>query len=363
MILQVGKYYYPEVGGIEQVVQMLAEGLVKRGQDAEVIAAANTRSSGRESISGVVVRRVATYGTVQSIPIAPGMIATLRRRCKQADVVHYHLPNPLAVAADAIVSPGCPIVITYHSDIVKQSWALSAYRPLLHRLLGRADAIVTTSPRLRDQSKELERHRKKCRVIPLGIDPERFRTRGSRFRSSADEERTVLFVGRLTYYKGVKYLVDAAGEIDGKVLIAGDGPRRNSLEQRAERIPDADIEFLGYVPDEDLAEYYRAADVFVLPSIEPSEAFGIVQLEAMAAGTPVVNTDLESGVPWVSQHGETGLTVPPRDPSALSKAVNRLLSNRALASDCSQAARRRVAQKFTVDGTVEAYEELYRKVR
>jgi len=363
MILQVGKYYYPEVGGIERVVQTLAEGLVGRGREAEVIAAANSRSSGRGSINGVIVHRVASHGTVQSIPLAPGVVTTLRRRYEQADVVHYHLPNPLAAVADEVVSPDHPIIVTYHSDIVKQSWALRAYRPLLHRLLRRADAIVTTSPRLRERSNELQRHREKCRVIPLGIDPERFRAKTSELPDRANSDPTVLFVGRLTYYKGVEYLIDAAGEIDGEVLIAGDGPRRDSLEQRARATRGADIEFLGYVPDEELVDYYQAADVFVLPSVEPSEAFGIVQLEAMATGTPVINTDLESGVPWVSQHGETGLTVPPGDPASLASAINKLFSDQALASEYGQAARERVNQKFTVDGVVRAYEELYRSVQ
>src|SRR6185503_13936130 len=120
--------------------------------------------------------------------------------------------------------------------------------------------------------------------------------------------------------KGFEYLVQAMEKVDGRLLIIGDGPLRESLMQQAKARGILDrVVFLGEISD--ISPYYHAADVFALASVARSEAFGIVQLEAMACGKPVVNTNLDSGVPFVSLHGETGLTVPPQDPDALAFAL------------------------------------------
>jgi rhamnosyl/mannosyltransferase len=147
-------------------------------------------------------------------------------------------------------------------------------------------------------------------------------------------------------------------------VIAGDGPDRPKLEKRArEQGVSSNITFTGCLSEDSLREWYQTADVFVLPSVESSEAFGIVQLEAMASETPVVNTDLESGVPWVSQHRKTGLTVQPRDPVALSEAVNELVSRPDLATQYGQAARNRVMETFTIEQMVDQYNDLYTFLR
>ncbi|OYR67228.1 glycosyltransferase [Halorubrum ezzemoulense] len=360
MILQVSKYYYPEIGGIEKFVQDLAEELNKRSQNVKVLAATKNLS-GEEQINNVEILRSQSLGEVQSVPIAPGLVIQLWRHSTEAELIHYHLPNPLAVLADTIVSPDCPRVVTYHSDIVKQSLSLRLYRPLLHRFLKSVDRIVTTSPKLLEHSEELQPHTEKCQVIPLGIDPSRFRKKEREISDGASKDQPiVLFVGRLTYYKGIQHLIDAAHRIEGEIIIVGDGPDRPELEKRARgRGASSDVTFLGHISEAKLHELYRVADVFVLPSVEPSEAFGIVQLEAMASETPVVNTELESGVPWVSPHRETGITVPPREPVELADAINELIREPDLATQYGQTARNRVMEKFTTSKTAAAYNDLY----
>jgi rhamnosyl/mannosyltransferase len=149
----------------------------------------------------------------------------------------------------------------------------------------------------------------------------------------------------------------------GTLLVAGDGERRDELERQASVLGvDDRVRFLGYVGDDRLLDCYSVADVFVLPSVEPSEAFGIVQLEAMAHGLPVVNTDLPSGVPWVSQDGRTGLTVPPRDPEALATAVRRLLEDESLRERFGENARRRVETEFSEDRLLSQTLDVYRTV-
>jgi rhamnosyl/mannosyltransferase len=159
-------------------------------------------------------------------------------------------------------------------------------------------------------------------------------------------KRIVFAAGRLVYYKGFDVLVDAFRRVDAHLLIAGDGPLRGELERRiAEHGIGSKVTLLGRVPD--LRPYYHAADVFALPSVARSEAFGIVQMEAMACGTPVVNTSLDTGVPFVSPDGVSGLTVPPGDAEALADAIERLLADEALRARLGQGGRARVADELS----------------
>ncbi len=161
-------------------------------------------------------------------------------------------------------------------------------------------------------------------------------------------ERIVLFAGRLNYYKGLEYLIEAMQEIEAKLLIVGEGELREELEEKARSLKvNQKIIFLGKVSDEKLKYCYQICDLFVLPSVESSEAFGIVQMEAMAYGKPVVNTNLPTGVPYVSVDSETGITVPPRDSKALAKAINKILNDKRLAAKFSENALRRVREEFS----------------
>ncbi|WP_101296766.1 glycosyltransferase [Halegenticoccus soli] len=365
-IQQISKFYYPEVGGLEQVVQTLAEGFHGSGHTVQVLASVRKGRGTRERIHGVPVVKVATVATVQSVPICPTFPYHLRDASRNADLLHIHLPNPTAVVSQLLTgSHRPPIVVTYHSDIVKQATALKAYRPLLYRLLERADRIIVTSPNLLQHSEHLKPFSDKCEVVPLSIDLDAFGDyAGPTYDLPVDPSRpTLLFVGRLSYYKGVKYLIDAMVQVDADLLVVGDGDRREALERRMrDRGVDDDITFLGKVSQELLRYCYEAADIFVLPSIAPSEAFGVVQLEAMATGTPVINTSLPTGVPWVSKDGETGLTVPPKDAASLANAINELLAEPDRRDIYGANARERVERRFTTERMLEGTEAVYRDV-
>ncbi|ELY67054.1 group 1 glycosyl transferase [Natrinema versiforme JCM 10478] len=206
----------------------------------------------------------------------------------------------------------------------------------------------------------LQEHADKCTVIPLSVDLETFGGNTPSVDLPIDERPTLLFVGRLTYYKGVDRLIDAVVDIDANVLLVGDGNQRESLERRVRDLGISDrVQFLGRVDDRTLHACYDAADVFVLPSVAESEAFGIVQLEAMAYGTPVINTDLPTGVPWVSRDGKTGVTVPPDDSEALADAIAVLLDDPKRRATYGEAARRRVEAEFSRERMLERTEELY----
>lgn len=365
-VLHSFKFYYPKSGGIQHAVRVTAEGLAKRGHDVRVLSSV-VRGCGRTFEEGDVrVKKVGSLGTTLSVPIAPTYPVHLWRAKATADLLHYHLPDPLSVTSDLISGRSTsPTVITYHSDIVRQSSALQFYRPLLDRFLACVDRILVTSPGLLEHSEFLTDYADKCKIVPLGIDIDHYGSYdGPTYELPVDGDRPVLlFVGRLVYYKGLEYLIEAMQGIDADLLIAGSGPLRQTLEQQADNTDVSDqIHFLGYVESDLLHYCYEVADVFVFPSVARSEAFGVAQLEAMAYRTPVINTNLRTGVPWVSRNGETGLTVPPRDPDALQNAIRTLVGDECLRSEYGSNARSRVEQLFTKERQIKAtcavYEEL-----
>ncbi|MDO8962997.1 MAG: glycosyltransferase [Coriobacteriia bacterium] len=371
-IALVNKYYFPpHLGGIETYMQMLAEGLAARpGVCVEAIVSNEGDETVREVIKGVEVLRLARAFAASSTPVAFGMAEAIRAAAtgtERSDLFHLQFPYPWGDWAwQRAGSPG-PMVLTYHSDIVRQRVLGAAYRPVMARLLDRASRIIVASPPMIENSPFLRPHADKCRVVPFGIDVERYAPTPEHV-AAADAIRArharpiVLFVGRLIYYKGVDVLVRAMADFDADVVLVGNGPLEGELRELAVSLGVADrLTFVPPVTDDELAAYMRAADVFCLPSVARSEAFGIVQLEAHASGTPVVCTDLPTGVPWVNRDGETGLVVPVGDAAALASALRRLLSDDALRVRMGERARERVLAEFTVErmveNTVSVYEE------
>ena len=363
-VLQVGKYYQPEVGGIERHVGILARGLRARDVNVEVVVHHRVRHTVRESVDGVPVTRVGTLGRVFSTEVSPTLVAELSR---DYDVLHLHAPHPLGMLAYLLSRKprNHLLVVSHHSDVVRQARLRAALAPLFNSVMERAGLIITGSKRYAETSPELEPHRAKVRVIPYGVDLSRFSPR-SRASLAAMELRAryagpiTFALGRLVYYKGFQVLIDAFAHVPGTLLLGGEGPLRHELEERAQRRGlGSRVHFVGAIPEVDLAAYYGAADVFVLPSVARSEAFGIVQIEALAAGIPVVNTALDSGVPEVSLDGVTGLTVPPNDAGALAAALNEIFSSTIRAVEFGKAARARALRQFThdrmADETLDAY--------
>jgi rhamnosyl/mannosyltransferase len=360
-VLHVGKFYPPHPGGMETHLQGLC-GELKRALRVEVVVANSGRETAREVIDGVEVTRLGTSFNLGAAPVCPRLTRTIRQ--SKADLVHLHWPHPTAVLAYLASGRRGPLVLTYHSDIVRQKIMGRAFWPALKRALSLADAVIATSPGYLNTSPVLQKFRERCRVIPLGIPLERFdgpdAAEVARVRQRYGR-RIVLGVGRLVYYKGFEYLIQAMREVAGQLIIVGSGPLRGELERAARGCGvGGRVHILSEVRE--VAPYYHAADVFALPSVARSEAFGIVQLEAMACGLPVVNTRLDSGVTFVSQDRRTGLTVPPADPQALARAINALLDDPALNAEYGRAGRLRVEREFSLramaDRTLRLYEEV-----
>lgn len=372
-VLHIYKYYLPYVGGVERVIQQIAEGLATKGVESQVLACSHNRnfSSTQEIIGGIRVTRVSSIGVLFSTPVSLAFLLAFRRLSQWADILHFHSPFPLADFSHLIYSPrGKKVVVTYHADISQTRWSflMLIYKPILRSLLKKVSRIIITSPAALEFSIVLSAFSHKCRVIPLAIDLAKWkpvpaeRIKALKKRFGLGDDKVVLFVGRLIYYKALDYLIAAMQRINAKLVIVGEGELKGELKLKANNLGLANkVIFTGKVSDEELQSYYSMADVFVLPSKRGAEAFGIVQLEAMAYGIPIVNTKLPTGVTFVSPHNETGLTVPPCDSEALANAINIILEDDSLRQRLSRNALERV-KLFSLDRMLDAIYNMYIEV-
>lgn len=308
----------------------------------------------------VLVRRHRAASVVASQPLSWAYLKAAFNAMRRGGIVHLHAPNLLA-ALGVVVAPRrrAILVVHWHSDIVSKGWLGFIARPLEWLMLLRSDAVIATTPNYVEGSHWLRRFRQKVHVVPLGLrdvqPPPNSATRR--------DPMLVLAVGRLVPYKGFDVLLRAARDLlpGARVALVGVGPLSESLRSLATQPGIAGrVELLGRLSHDELAALYNRASVFCLPSVERSEAFGVVLLEAMRAGIPVVATDIEgSGVTWVNQHGQTGLNVPVGDPAALAAACNLLLSDDGLRMRLGSQARERFEHTFTAQASAAPLMRLY----
>ncbi|MEN9939151.1 MAG: hypothetical protein RLZZ387_5730 [Chloroflexota bacterium] len=377
-VLHIYKDYPPVMGGIEHHLRDLCEGLAARGHEVTALVTSQGRNTSVERPSpGLTVVRAGRAAHAASTPLSPAMLGLAR--VARADVVHLHFPYPPGDLAALAVLGAPRLVVTYHSDIVRQRSLLQLYRPLLEHTLRRAARIIATSEPYVRSSPFLRPHAAKCVVVPLGVDVGRFRpsceppvlgleqvtpTETHDSRPTTRGPRVVLFVGRLRYYKGLHVLLAAMRQVDATLLIGGEGPERGRLEALARELGLVGrVRFLGDVPEAELPALYRAADLFVLPAHLRAEAFGIALAEALASGAPAVSTELGTGTSFANLHGVTGLVVPPDDPVALAGALNTLIADDELRRRYGQAARRRAVDVLSLEAMVDGVEAVYRTLK
>jgi rhamnosyl/mannosyltransferase len=272
---------------------------------------------------------------------------------QDADVIAFHAPFPFV---DIALLAGLPkdkaLVIHWHAEITGRNLFRPIFHPLLKKSVERADRIIVSHPAIVEHSEYLAGYAAKCVVAPYGIDTDFWGGRTAQDEASISKlreqhPRLIVTCGRLVPYKGFDVLLRAIKQIDAHLIIGGTGPLEAELRGIATQTGVTDkVTFAGYMSREQQRQTFGAADLFVLPSVNEAEAFGIVQLEAMCSAIPVVNTSLPTGVPWVARDGMEGLTVAPRDESALAGAISRLLDDRELAKRLGAAGKDRAMSQF-----------------
>ncbi|MBY8021375.1 glycosyltransferase [Vibrio fluvialis] len=370
-ILHFSKFYPPYYGGIETVAYDIVEG-VNLCNDiiCDVICTNNERRTVTEVNGSSIIVRASILGTLSSTPISFSLFWEFLKAAKKYDIIHIHHPNPLASVSLLLAYPLIrkkKILIHWHSDIVKQKYSKIIFSPLQKWMNSVATKIITTSPDYASSSKDLKNYISKVHDISIGIDSLAGKVDENflfNLKSKYLGKFIVFSLGRHIYYKGFEYLIRAAKNTppDSLFLIGGTG---HLTDYYRELISSLGLEnkviLIGKIPQDELAAYYSLCDVFCLPSVERSEAFGVVQLEAMSLGKPVISTSISgSGVPWVNQHEKSGLTVQPKSATELTNAVNLLMSNCELYEKLCKGSKERFDNYFTKKTMIEHFETCYR---
>ena len=379
-MLHLGKYFPPFEGGIENFLADLLKAQVRRGVNAAAIVHDHHRRMRGEVLSvaaqlhdqdprgdrPITLYYAPAFGRLLYAPVSPAFPFWLRHAIvvERPHILHLHLPNTSALWALLLPQArAIPWVVHWHADVVRSTHDLGLrlayplYRPFEQWLLRRASVIVATSQNYLESSSALAPWRDKCRVVPLGIDPRRIPRISDDKRRQAEKlwnnaAFRILTVGRLTYYKGNEYLIEAVKNVPGaRLLVVGEGERRAALSALISERGMADkVALTGSLPREEMHALMASCHCFCLPSIERTEAFGVVLVEAMAHGKAVVTCDIGgSGVGWVVQNGRTGHVVPPADSRALHESFVSLARDREKLDRLGREGVRRYEELFRID--------------
>ena len=365
-VLHAFKLFRPATGGIVTAIDDLVTG-APGGVTSGILY---TRRVGDAIHAGSSARLHATlaFGEVLSLPLAPAYLPRLLRTAPRYDLLAVHSPFPIAELAAAFWSKRLPpVVVHWHSDVIAQRRAAAMLSPVTRRFLDHSRRIIVATPGHVDTSPWLQQYSDKCDVVPFGIRLDAFDAMLARQPEVAPfpglgDEPFGLFVGRLVPYKGLDYLLEAVRRSGIRMIVAGNGPRLEPLRKAAAAANLVDrFVLLGSVTEQQKAWLLSRARFLALPSVGANETFGIVQLEAMAARLPVVNTDAHPGIGWVARNNREALTVPQRDANALADAMDRLIREDELRSSLGRAGRERVEQHFRFSSFVDRVFAIYRE--
>jgi rhamnosyl/mannosyltransferase len=366
-ILHIGKFFPPVTGGIESFLGDLLPALERCGvTTAALVHDVIRQKQGPVCHRKTTLFRVPCYGTLLYAPISPAFIFVMRKAIQsfQPDILHFHVPNTSSFwALPLSIAGALPWVVHWHADVVpsaidrRMALAYQLYRPIEKLFLRRAQSIIATSQAYLNTSNALVDFRDKCHIVPLGLDPDRLKKpdgAGLRWAETVwgQPEGRILVIGRLTYYKGHEVMLDASTALlDARILIVGNGERESSLQRRIHTLGlSNNVSLLGSLPESDLHSLISTCDCLCLPSVERTEAFGLVLLEAMRYGKPVVASNIPgSGIGWVVEDGVTGFLVPPGDPVLLAGSLRKLFDRPELKSQMGRSALERFLKIFQID--------------
>jgi glycosyltransferase involved in cell wall biosynthesis len=373
-IVQTPVRFYPFTGGVENYVYYLSRELVKSGIRVKVICANEPINKIEDNVEGIQVRRLPYWGKIANTNVTPGLSTALSG--EDYDIIHTHIPTPWSADWSALYSriKNKPLVVTYHNDIIGNGLASLIARIYnstgLKLVLNRADKIIVTQPGYVQSSSHLNKYQDKIEVIPNGVDVEKFQPQNVS-KERLDETPTIFFLSLLDdfhRYKGLDYLIKALKivkkEVSNiKLIIGGQGVLSEHYQEMADSMGlKENVEFVGFIPDKQIAEYYSKANVFVLPSISSlQEGFGIVALEALGCKTPVITTEIV-GVAEDLERVKGGIVVPPRDPEKLAEAIIKILTEEEMQKIMGERGRKLVEEKYTWKGVAFSMEKLYNSV-
>jgi glycosyltransferase involved in cell wall biosynthesis len=365
-VLHVFKTYWPDTfGGVERVINSIAVGCAKLGVQSDVISLSPNPTSNTVTFNGQFARKAKLDMEIASTGFSRELFSEFDQICRDYDIIHYQFPWPFMDLLHLKSSQKKPSLVSYQSDIVKQKTLLHLYRPLMHRFLNSVGGIVATSDNYVETSPDLQRHKSRIKIIPNGLDQSDYPAASSIVKErwkTRFPKPYFLFVGVLRYYKGLHVLVEAAKSTSTDIVIAGDGPMRETLESQAKANNINNLHFVGLVTDEDKCALLDGCTAFVFPSHLRSEAFGMSLVEAAMFGKPMISCEIGTGTSFVNLNDITGIVVPPNNPDVLASAMNRIIFNPIETAKYGMNAKHRYINEFTSDRMCRSYYEIYRNL-
>lgn len=374
-IVQLFKIYWPDNGGgVAAVMKMIAD-ICNNSADTEqkIIVCQHKKGlkTSRDEFEGIQVQRCRQQFSFVASPISFSFFRYARREMGDAGIVIYHCPYPMVDVSILLKRLKGKLVVWWHADFDTRgkSVFVSLYKLLMGHTLKRADRIIVSAEGNIRGSEQLRRFEDKCVVIPFGVD-EKLKKHGDEYclgdrkdsRKGGDGNVHVLFMGRIVWYKGVDILLRAWKELDDgryELCLVGAGKLSDEMKDLAKELNLRNVNFAGSVSAEEKEEWIKWSDFLVLPSVSKGEAFAIVQIEAMAFGKPVINTNLPSGVPEVSPDGISGITVKPKDVHQLAEAIKKLGEDKELREEYGKGAKKLVDEKYGIKRMEAAYRKLF----
>lgn len=366
-VLMLVKSFYPVIGGVETAAFELARGLSAK-YSIIILTVSEDKNFRREEKDGFEIIKTPRIAKILSTPLSINYPLWVNRIINSVDIIHLHSPHPIGELSLLVLPTSKKLLITYHFDIVKQKYLNPIYNPLQNHIFSKSEKIVVSNPNIIQTSSFLENFRNKCVSIPFGIRINEYilnqdQIKNATMLKNKYKKPVILFVGRLVYYKGIEYLIRAMTMVDANLIIIGEGPLKKKLITLVDKLKVTDkVEFINHIPREQLMLYFNICDIFVLPSIARSEAFGLVLLEAMVYKKPLITTELGTGTSFVNINGKTGLVVPPANAEALSEAINTLIYDEAIRREMGENAAKRVEEEFDISKYLFAYDKLYQQI-
>lgn len=365
-VLHFYKTYYPDsFGGVEQVIFQVSEGCAGYGINTVVHTLSPHGDRELESFHSHKITKSKTIVDIASTPFSLTAIKKFKELVEGVDIIHYHFPYPFMDMLHLFCGVNKPTIVTYHSDILKQKLLLRLYKPLMYKFLDSVTTIVATSPNYLNTSDVLKKYSNKVKVIPIGIDEDKYPVpTASRVDSWKDKfpEPFFFFIGALRYYKGLTVLLSALAGTEINVVIAGIGPLEKELKEKAKALGLKKVTFIGSVSDEDKTVLLKLSRGIIFPSYLKTEAFGITLLEGAMYSKPLISCEIGTGTSYININNETGLVVAPNDSAALRKALKDLWDNEEKAAELGQNARKRFETLFKAEKMAKEYYEIYHQL-
>lgn len=365
-ILHVYKTSLPaSYGGVEGFIDTLCKADSKLGVKNTILTLHPKPQKQPIEMDGYTIHQAKQNLFLASTGFSVSAFSKFKQLSNDADIIHYHFPNPFADMLHVACRPKKPSIVTYHSDIIRQKHLFNIYRPLKRWFLNSVDHIVSTSPNYFVSSNVLQRYANKVSVIPIGIDPKNYETVDSErldFWRSRLSKPFFLFVGAMRYYKGLHIALEAIAGTEIQIAIAGINGIEKDLKAQASALQLKNIDFLSFVNNEDKIALLHLCHGFIFPSHLRSEAFGISLLEAAMVGKPMISCEIGTGTTFVNCANETGLVINPGSPRELREAMQFLLDNPKVAATMGKNAKKRCLELFTADQKAKSYYDLYQQL-